>query len=98
MREAAEDLLRLQPDGAQRLADQLPRLRARAGQSEAAQRRRKDVIDPIERVVYAIGVLKHGLNIVAECAPTVPVEPAQIGAPVADLAAAGLGEAEQQAG
>ena len=71
---------------------------ARTGEAEAAQRCRKQVIDPIERIIDAVGVLEHRLDIVAKGPSPVPIEGAQIGATVADLAAAGLGEAEQQAG
>jgi hypothetical protein len=42
--------------------------------------------------------LEHRLDIVAKGAPPVTVERPQIGPVVADFAAAGLGEAEQQAG
>src|SRR5882672_9000439 len=52
---------RWQPDRAQRLADPLPRLCARGGEAEAAQRCPQHVVDPIERVVDAVGVLEHRL-------------------------------------
>jgi hypothetical protein len=98
VREAAEDLLRLQTDRAQCLADPLPGLGTGGGQPEAAQRRREHVVDPVERVVDTVGILEHRLHVVAEGAPAVAVEPTQIGAAIADGTAGWLGQAEQQAG
>src|SRR6266536_523611 len=50
------------PDGAQRRADQLPSLGARAGQPKAPHRRPQHVIDPVERVIDAVGVLEDRLD------------------------------------
>src|SRR5262249_59607030 len=86
------------PDGAQRFADRLPRLGPGGGEVKAAQRRRKHVVDSVERVVDAVGVLEHRLHVVAKSAPAVAVEPAQVSAAIAYRTTGWLGEAEQQAG
>ena len=95
MWKAAKDLFRLQPDPAQRVADQLPRLGARSGELETPHRRREHVIDPIEWVVHAVRVLEHRLHITTEGAPFFACQLAQVRAAVPDLAAGRLGETEQ---
>src|SRR6202011_6385208 len=97
-RKACQTLFLLQPALSQCRADLLPRRGTRGGKPEAAQRRRKHMVDPIERVVDAVGVLEHRLHVVAKGAPAVAVEPAQIGAAIADGTAGWLDEAQQQAG
>src|ERR1041384_2529336 len=74
-----------------------PKRRTGDASTEAAHGHRQHMIDAIERVVDAVGVLKHGLHIAAEDATSVAPEAAQILAAVTHHAFGRLNEAEQEA-
>src|SRR5208282_464183 len=92
----AEDFLRTQADGAQRLLDQPSPLCPGRCQAEFAHRCRQYVVDSVERVIDLVRVLEDRLHLAAEFPPLGRRQAGQWAPLVADLALGWFDQAQQQ--
>src|SRR5213593_491445 len=81
---------------AQGLVDQPSRSRSGGGEAELRDRGRQDVVDPVEGIVHAIGVLEDDLDVAAECAPVRARHLLEVLTLVEDLSSRGHRQAQEQ--